>query len=435
MKPESIRIYENINLHYHYTEKFKTSQLSLYFVAPLQSPYATAHRALLFNVLRRGSCAFPTQRELGIRLEELYSADFSTSVFKRGDLQILHIGIATLRREFTKDGEDLLPGAAELLSELLLRPLTDRNTGVFLSEYVESEKKNAIDRIRAQMNNKSYYARCRCVSHMCDGEVYGISEYGTPEDIEKITPASLYGAYRALLSEATVEAFYTGSAPVDTVREALAGIFADINRHPIRLPPPEPNPSARRVRRVKETTVAKQGKLCIGFRSSLRMEDPSRNAVLFFLCVFGVSPTSKLFVNVREKLSLCYSCSATNESSKGIMLVTAGIENRNFRRTVREIFRQFRAMRRGKITEREIDLSRRILINQFLSVEDDPVLLERWYLYRTLSGVTETPEEAIAALEKVTVRDLRAVALTYRPDTVYFLRGDAAGIAEDKQDA
>ena len=435
MKPESIRIQENINLHYFQTEKFKTSQLSLYFVTPLHSPYAAAHRALLFNVLRRGSCAFPTQRELGIRLEELYSADLSTSVFKRGDMQVLHIGISTLRREFTRDGEDLLPGATELLSELLLHPLTDRNTGVFLSDYVESEKKNAIDRVRAQMNNKAYYARCRCISLMCAGEVYGINEYGTPEDIKKITPASLYGAYRALLSEATVEAFYTGSSPAETVREALAALFSGISRHPLRLLPAEPNPAIRRVRRVKESTAAKQGKLCIGFRSSIRLEDPMRTAMSFFLCVFGVSPTSKLFANVREKLSLCYSCSAMSESAKGIMLVTAGIENRNFRRTVREIFRQFRAMRRGKITEREIELSRRILINQFLAVADDPLLLERWYLYRELAGVAETPEEAIAAVEKVTAQDLRAVSATFRPDMIYFLRGDAAETAEEEDDA
>lgn len=48
--------------------------------------------------------------------------------------------------------------------------------------------------------------------------------------------------------------------------------------------------------------------------------------------VFGGGPYSRLFMNVREKLSLCYYCSARLIRGKGIIVIQSGIEKKTGKR-------------------------------------------------------------------------------------------------------
>ncbi len=434
MVPLKIELGEQIYLHHLPTDTFKSAHLQLHFVVPIDSERAASHRALIPAVLRRGCEKYPTQTLLSRHLEGLYSADLNTSVSRRGDMQIITFDVGMLQQDYIPDGLSMLSSLCDLLKSLLFHPLCDKSTGVFLEEYVEGEKKNAIDAIRAQLDNKAYYARIRCIGHMCRNEKYGISEFGTIKEIEAITPFSLYEAYRSLLAEAKIMIYYTGSESFDTVRDTVSSLFTDIRRIPCALFETEPNPQKIRAKRIRESAKAKQAKLCLGFRVGTRIKDPLHSAMSLFLYVFGASPTSKLFANVREKLSLCYSCSARQELTKGILLVTAGIENAKYRRALREILRQFRLMKAGKITENELLLAKNILAGQFRSVSDDPQLLASWYFVRDLSGISETPEEAAEAVMRVTLQEIRAVAATVRLDTVYFLRGSLAKRKESGSD-
>lgn len=434
MVPLKIELGEQIFLHHLPADTFKSAHLQLHFVVPIDNERAASHRALIPAVLRRGCERYPTQTHLSRHLEDLYSADFNTSISRRGDMQIITFDMGMLQQDYIPEGLDILPSLCETLKSILFHPLCDKKTGVFLEEYVESEKKNAIDAIRAQLDNKAYYARIRCIGHMCRNEKYGISEFGTVKEIEAITPVSLYEAYRSLLAEAKIMIYYTGSESFDTVRDTVSSLFVNVRRIPCSLFETEQNPIKLHVKKIKESAKAKQGKLCLGFRVGTRIDHPLHSAMSLFLYVFGASPTSKLFANVREKLSLCYSCSARQELTKGILLVTAGIENTKYRRALREIRRQFRFMKAGKITEEELLLSKNILAGQFRSVSDDPQLLVNWYFVRDLSGISETPEEAADAVMRVSLQELCAVASTVRLDTVYFLRGSLTARKEKESD-
>lgn len=433
MKLERNELEKEIYFNTVPTDKFKTEQLTVYLTVPLTGEADASRIALLPRVLRRGSRDYPTATALTRRQEELYSADISAGTTKIGESQVLVLSVDVLRRDFTPQGEDLLLPAADLLLGMLFEPYIDKTTGVFSEEYVEGEKKNARNAIRSLQNNKAVYALNRCISHMCYGEAYAIHEWGSEEETERITPASLYDAYRRLLSEARMDIFYCGTANTDALVSRIRSALDGIIRHPLPLRGIANRTAVEHKKHITERAAAVQGKLCIGFRTGVTLSDPDVAAFLMFHAIYSQSPTSKLFVNVREKQSLCYSCGSRAETSCGLMFVSAGIDNKNRRRAVREILRQLRKMRAGRITEAEMEMALRMLKNQLASLEDEPVALRRFYLIRALRGIAQTPEELAAALDAVSVRDIARVAKRVTPDTVYFLRGNPDG-GEESED-
>ena len=435
MKPERTELSTGIFFSRMPVDKFKMSLLSVYLTLPLGDESAASKIALLQYVLRQGTKSYPTAPEISRRLEALYSADLASGIFKSGENQVLLFSIGVLQSKFVPDGTDLLTPAAELLKEIVFDPILDKTTGVFRDEYVEREKKNACDRIRSIQNNKALYAKTRCLSAMCSEEAYGISEIGTVEEIEKITPASLYTAYRSLLSEARIDIFYSGTEDSERVMSAFLPSLGAIRRYPRTPAVAEIRRTVKRRKTITERTTAEQGKLCIGFRAGTSLAERDAAAVTLFHSVFGGSPTSKLFANVRERLSLCYSCSSQLQLTKGIFLVSAGIENKKKRRALREIFHQLARMRAGKISEKEHKMALKTLINQCRSLSDEPASMERWYFTRALiAGTDQSPEEFAAELERVTVKDLARVAKNAVPDTVFFLRGIHEGEEEGEED-
>ncbi len=426
MKPESFLLDNNVRFNTVFTDKFKTEQLALYLVMPLENEAEASRLALLPRVLRRGCREYPETSMLLRRLEELYSTDLSTGSFKIGERHVLFFSVNSLREDFLPSKEPLLPEVVRLLLSIVFSPYIDGTTGVFSDAYVEGEKVNACRAIASLQNNKSTYATLRCLSLMCHGEAYAVHEWGTESETVKITPASLFDTYRRVLSEARVEFYYAGTADPTPIKEAIVREMAAVRRHPLTLPATAVPRTAKRSRKVTEKAMTVQGKLCMGFRTGITMTDEDAAAFYLFHAIYSQFPSSKLFMNVRERLSLCYTCGSTAELTKGILLVKAGIDNKNKRKAVREILRQLRKMRAGKFTEEEVLLAKQMLAFHIRSIEDEPAAVRRWYLGRSLLGISQSPEELWEALQRVSARDVVRVAKRLSLDTVYFLRGTEA---------
>ena len=207
---------------------------------------------------------------------------------------------------FVSRNEPLLEPAAELLGELLLDPVT--RGGRFLQEYVEGEKANLADAIRSIRNDKRDWADLRLLQKMCAGEPYGISRFGDEAGLAKINNQKLYAHSQRMMSSSRLELFYCGSAPLERVRQALAAAFATLPRDGIRdIAAAAPHPARQEVKRVEEAMDVTQGKLGMGFACG----SDDYAAALMGNTLFGGSSNSKLFLNVREKLSLCYYASSS----------------------------------------------------------------------------------------------------------------------------
>ncbi len=406
------------------TDVFKTTSFSVNFVLPHRRETAAVY-AVLPIILQRGCRTYPDRRAISRRLEELYGTALSVRSYKRGELRVINFAFNTINNAYLPKEEsiDLFGEVLSLLSSILFDPLLEE--GRFLSTYVESEIRNGKDAIRAAINNKTRYAFDRCVELMFADEAYGIPADGFLEDYDKITGEDLVNAYHSMLQESRIEIFYGGKEFPETAQPLAVGFVEKIKRsEDVKLPPVTANAAVREVRRFEESTPAEQGKLVMGFRTPI--VGNHRDIVPFFVFneIFGGSASSKLFMNVREKMSLCYSCSSTGDTAKGALLAYAGIDNENKDVTINEIIKQLDNVRQTDITDEEMHCAKQSLISGYQSLADSVSAMETWYLRRILCGYIEEPEDVIKRIESVTKDEVASVAKTVALDTVYFLKGD-----------
>lgn len=419
MSVEKTVIADNVTLNVIETKKFKTNYLSFNFVMPLKKPENSIN-TLVPRVLIRGTRKHPDMISIKKALDELYAASLETRVYKRGEYQICAVSAGWLDDRFAIDDTDITLGTLDLVEELLFDPYTEN--GVFSAFYTENEKSNLKDEIEALINNKTSYAIRRCQQEMCKNESYGISDCGDIEDIDKITPRSLYEGYEKLLKSARIEIFYVGRDGNKTAKR-LKAMFAKQERTPESLPECCVVRSSADVKTVDEDCPVTQGKLSLGFRTGTVLGDGDYHAFPVFAELYGGSPMSKLFMNVREKLSLCYYCKAIPENIKGIMIVTSGIENENREKTQNEILLQLESIKKGEISDDELLSAKKSLINAYKELSDSPASLEAWYLTRLLAGSDDTLEYMMEVFERTTKEEVAALARKVTLDTVYFMRG------------
>lgn len=423
MEEKRTQLFPGVWLRTVHTDKFKSAYLSLTLLAPLEEESASLN-ALLPRVLRRGTQTHPDMESMSAALDELYGGAIEPVVRKKGETQCVGFLASFLDDAYALDGEDILSGAAALLGELLLHPLT-RN-GVFDPDYVEGEKANLIDELRGQINDKRIYATRRLTQIMCRGEGFGVDKLGDEGRAAAITPESLWAQYEKLLRQVQIEVYYCGSAAPERVERALSQALAALPVNGEREEPAcevrihaEPEP-----RVVEEAMDVSQGKLAMGWRTGgITVWEEDCPALAVCSAVFGGTSMSKLFMNVRERLSLCYYASSVLEKQKGLMIVSSGIEFKNYETAKSEILTQLEDVKAGKIGDDELEGARRILINSHLSMEDDQARLEEFWLGQAVAGTERTPKELAARLETVTREQVAAAARKLELDTVYFLKG------------
>lgn len=400
--------------------KFKTSLLSAQFVTPLRQETASAY-ALLPAVLRRGTVTYPDMGSLSARLDKLYGARIDYTVRKKGENQCVGFVASLIDDSFAPGGERLLEPVADLLGELVCDPATER--GRFVPAYFESEKTNLIDAIRSLINDKRDYADSRLLREMCAGEPYGIPRLGDEKSAEKLQLQKLHAQYGQLTATSQLELFYSGSASRERVEQALLSAFSTLPRDAIRdVAAARNHPAREEVRTVTEALDVTQGKLGMGF--SCGSADTA--ALLMGNTLFGGSSNSKLFLNVREKLSLCYYASSLYHRQKGMITVSSGIEFEHYQRAYDEILAQLEAVQNGQLEDWELEGARSTLLNAYASMGDSQGKLENFYLGQAATGQSETPEELAAQVRGVTPERIFEAMRTVKLDTVYFLKGKEA---------
>jgi predicted Zn-dependent peptidase len=429
MNKRSAYIKAGIRLHYFPTEKFTTNTYTAYFLAPLgekSAPLAT----LLSKVLKKGSAAYPSQEQIVKRAEELYSSHVVSGITKIAESQAFFVSLSALDNRFAFDGTDIAKESVSFFASLLLEPLL--RDGVFLEETVEREKKALLDRILSKINNKGAYAMQRCREIMFENEAYRFSIDGSREVVESVTPAELYSAYRDWLDNAPIEIFYIGKESFSSVFARTEHLFKGFAPRKAFSFHTEIRPSVNGVKRVTESADAVQGKLVMGFRAPTIASDKDFFALYLLDAVYGSSPVSKLFMNVREKLSLCYYCSTMCDLDKSVLFVSSGVENENTAAAEKEILQQLSEIAEGNITDKELLCAKASLSDYLRSIDDSPYSVERFMLTQALRESSYFPNDYIERLDQVTKEDLMRVAGTLSLDTVYFLEGTAKGVSADE---
>ena len=398
--------------------RFKQGCLSVHIIRMMDADAAL--NALLPSVLLRGSEDHPDLRAITAHLDTLYGASVSAQVHRMGDYQSTGFYCAFMDDRFALPGDEVLRPMIRFLEEILFRPLT--REGAFLPEIVESEKKNLIATIESERNDKRVYAMNRLLKTMCRGDSFSLPRLGETDQVAAITPAALYAHYRRILRESPINLFYVGSSEPETVASMLREMLSSLERDYRQLPESLPFRGGEESH-LTETMEVTQGKLCMGFTTSVTNRSPEFPAMQLLNNILGAGMTSKLFTVVREQMSLCYSIGSSYYGSKGILTVAAGIDFDKEELTRSEILRQLQLCREGRITEAELGAAKEAMLSSLRGVHDTPGAIENFYANRNIAGTRLTVPEYMAAVEAATLDDVVAAANTIRLHSSYFLKG------------
>ena len=416
---ELIRLPGGIEFYSFRDTRFKQGALSIQFVRPMKKDEA-ALNALLPAVLLRGTKQHPDLRAIILRLDDLYGAAVSALVRRAGDYQTTGLYCSFMEDKFALDGDEILAPMVDFVGELLLDPVTAE--GVFSENFVESEKKNLISTIETEKNDKRVYAGAQLLKIMCQNDSFGLPRLGEKEDVQKITAQTLYDHYRKVLSESPVRVFYVGSADPKQVADLLTKQFGKISRTPATLAPQTALADGDGDHVTERMDVA-QAKLCMGFVTPITNRTEDFAAMQVMNTVFGGGMTSKLFMNVREKLSLCYSVGSVYYGVKGIMTVSAGIDESKEQTAREEIMTQLEACKNGNVTDEELAAAKEAVLSALQTIHDSPGAIEGYYSTAALSGLDMEPEAYAQAIAKVTVADVTRVARTLSYHSSFLLKG------------
>lgn len=416
---EQMELFPGIHLTVFSDSRFKQNCLSIQYVRKMVREEA-AMNALIPSVLLRGTGSAMDLRQITLRLDELYGASVSPISRRAGDYQTTGFYVSLMDDRFALEGESVLEKTLSFVKELLFDYPTEEEG--FLPDFVEGEKTNQIAAIQAELNDKRTYALRQLLKTMCREDAFGVPRMGETRDVAAITPQALLRHYLRIRRESPVRLYYVGSAQPQRVARCLKEMFASEERDYIPLPDHTPL-TLSEPEDIRETMEVSQGKLCMGFATPITNREPRFAAMQVLNGVFGGDVTSKLFQNVREKQSLCYSIGSSYYSAKGVVLVSAGIDFDKENHTREEVLRQLKAIRRGEISDAELQSAKEALLSALRGVHDSPSAIEGYYAAMELGASGLTPETHMQALERVTREDVVSCAKELHLHSTYFLEG------------
>ncbi|MBQ7874446.1 MAG: insulinase family protein [Oscillospiraceae bacterium] len=403
-----------------YESKFKSDRISLCLVTPLKKETATVN-ALVPFVLRKGCRSCPDFTELNRKLAEMYGAILDADVVKHADSQIIEVSIQFADDRFAIGGESMAATAAKLLSDIVFEPNLDEN-GHFPEIDLELEREYLIDTIESDLNDKRVYAISKTFGLVFEGEPFGIKRYGYVEDAKAITADSLAKAWRELIRTSRIEIMFVGPGDSSTAEKVFAERIATLEREPIEEKH-APMVAYSPLKEAEESMDIVQGKLVMAFRMGAPTTEHEKNSARVFSALYGGTAFSKLFLNVREKMSLCYYADSHFERSSGIMLVDCGIEFQNRDAAQSEILRQLELVANGDFTDEELIDTKSAIVNSLGSVGDSLGSVEGWYLTGILEDNVITPKEDAENILGITREDVIETAKKAKLAAVFFLKG------------
>lgn len=398
------------------TEKYKSNKIVFKFRAPLERETVTK-RSLLSILLETNNKKYPTQTAFRKQLANLYGANFYTTTAKKGNEHVLTVIFDMIDGQYVSDGSHILEDAFAFIHEALFSP--NVTNGAFDNETLIREKENLKSSLEGIYDDKIRFASKRLVEEMFKTDAYRFGSAGVLEDIDNITAEDLYTYYLQFIAEDAVEVFICGDVTTEQVtpliekmafspREERKGVFYT-------------KEAPQEVQIIHEKQAINQGKLVLGYQTDTLFGDSDFVALQLANGLLGGFANSKIFINVREKASLAYYASSRIDSFKGFMVISAGIDEVNYKQALDIIQEQLVAMKQGDFTSDELNQTKEMLVNQLLETNDQAQGLIELVYNNVLREADLDLDTWIAKIKTTTKEEVVSAINKIKPDTIFFL--------------
>ena len=418
LSAEKYNVSDNINLYVIKDKKYKTIYSSTYLHRNLKRE-EVSYNALLSKVLKTATKKYSSLLDLSIYAEKLFGLGFDIGISKRANVQSIVSNVSFLNDRYS--GEGILEESMSLMLDMLFEPYVIDDG--FCREYVNNQKKNLKDDIESLINDKRAYASVRCLEEMCKGEQNAIVEIGYTEDLDAINEKNLYEHYKSIIFSSPIDIFVVGDVDAMDIVKFLKNYFSKFEFSITSIKILCSDKIAGSEKYIEDNMNVNQGKLAIGLRTGVTLDNPLYYALLTGNSIFGSGAHSKLFNNVREKLSLCYYAYSRLDKYNSIMMIGSGIEFDKFQKTKDAILKELEDVKNGNFTDDELSVAKEYIVSSFSAYEDSPPMLIDYYLGMAFSNSFPTISQVCSRVKQVTRNEIIKSFENVCVDTVYFLNG------------
>lgn len=417
-----VRFNENgYRIHVITTDKFKTAQIHLRFMAPLERETVTK-RSLLPFVMKAATENYKSKREVSKKLDYLYGASLSAGVTKYGKASVISFRMNLANEKYISGANNLFNDSLDFFSEVIYNPKLV-NDG-FCKEVLDEEKRLLNDEFESIYDDKIRYSLNKLTEHMCEGENFQLRAIGVKEDIDNINEVDLYNYYKEVLNNDFIDIIVVGDVDANEIKDSIKKHFNfEGDRNSISIVDKEER-KIKEVRYFKETQNISQGKLNVGYRTHIRRNEEDFFPLIVMNGIFGGNPSSLLFRNVREKHSLCYYVASRLDNNKGLLQVYAGIETENYQVALDLIREQLKDIQDGNFDEDSIELSKIAIINNLRELQDKLSANAEYFYLMTITDKSYTLDDYMELVNNVTKDEIVRVANKIKEDTVFFLTNE-----------
>ena len=409
----------SFHLHVIPTKRFKTVGLKVNFKRPARKEEITI-RNFLNQILLESTHQYQGRRELAIETENLYNVSCGIRSSLSGNYVLTIFDAMMLHEKYTEPG--MMKKSIQFFLEMLLHP--DVENGAFKKEPFELIKTTLTNQIKSANDAPTHYATEKMLEHLDPTLPLSYHIHGYLEDLEKITPQNLYEYYKSMIHSDVIDIFVCGDVNPEEVKMLFQELFTvntlkrKISSHYITH-----KKIRKRSRSFKESKKLKQSTLSIGCKMTPKNDFERFYVGYIYNMILGGSSDSKLFRIVREKHSLCYTVNSRYLNVNSLLLITAGINKEDYKKTVSLIKRQLKAMIQGNFKEEEVEKAKTIYISGCKELFDSPSAIINTYISYVYLHVDDV-ETRIQKIKEVTKEDVVKFAKNVYLDTIFLLEGD-----------
>ncbi|MGO1315269.1 EF-P 5-aminopentanol modification-associated protein YfmF [Staphylococcus xylosus] len=404
------------------TTKFKTTTITLKFMAPLDSDTMTA-RSILSKILVRATKQWPSDKDFNRHLSHLYGAYVNSFVSKFKDKHVITISLELVNERYLKDQTPLFEKGLEMLKEMIYNPLISDNQ--FDETFVAQEKSLLSKKLNAMIDNKSQISFLNLLKYMLGEQPYRHLATGQVEYIADITPENLYHTYQSMLQNDYCAVYVVGNVDEQQVKSQIQTYF---NINPFSFELSQPNPIGQdhnTPQVIIETDDVDQAKLNMGFTLPAKYGDSEYFAMIVFNVMFGGDPSSVLFNEVREKQSLAYSIHSQIDAKNGFLFVLSGVSTDKYEIAKETIVSEFEKFQQGDFEEEKLALAKKVILSQRQESYDRAKSIIEIMNNNLLLDEPMSEENYISGIQNVNKSDIQQLAQQTTLDTIYILtKGD-----------
>lgn len=415
-----MEIVKGVNLHLIKNESLKTVQVKCRFSGYLDKKNV-ARRVLVAQMLETASKAYPTNRHLRKKLASLYGASLSTNVMTKGYTHCVDIDASVISDAYSFESHSLLEELLDVFKEILFNPLI--TTEQYQPASFELEKQNVMAAIDTENEDLFYVADQELKRQFFNDDCQALSTLTTKELLEKENSFTTYQEFQRMLQHDQIDIFIVGDFDDYEVIKIFHQ-FPFKERH-LDLTLLYKQDYINVISEYLEQKESKQSILTIGYHLPFSYGDKEMVSVAVYNALLGELPTSKLFVNVREKKGLAYAIGSHYDSFSQLFTIYAGIQKANKTLALRLILKQTKELRLGKMTKDEIEQAKIVLKNQLLAAQDYPKQSIELAYHRHYFNRDNSLDNLLTEIDNVSKDSIVAVAKRMKLQAIYTLEGRA----------